>query len=107
MFFILNIPILLCFCVHVVHADTINEEAETALKIVRTWANDNLTVSKEKKLLASHISGVCVILSRNGTLLGYGEAFGDEPSLLSEAAALAFRKVRKNPIILKLPRISP
>lgn len=103
LFFILNIPILLCFCVHVVHAETLHEDAETALKSVRTWVNDNLTVSKEKKLLADHISGVCVILSRNGTLLGYGEAFGDEPTLLSEAASLAFNKVRKNPIILKLP----
>ena len=103
LFFIRNIPILLCFCVHVVHAETLHEDAETALKSVRTWVNDNLTVSKEKKLLADHISGVCVILSRNGTLLGYGEAFGDEPTLLSEAAALAFNKVRKNPIILKLP----
>ena len=95
----LNIPILLCVCAQFSHAD----DAKAALETLRTWMNNNLRVSEETTPLSSETSGVCVILRRNGILLGYGEAFGETENLLSEATTIAFKKVRKHPNVLKLP----
>jgi hypothetical protein len=95
----LHIPILLCFCTQFATAN----DAETALQTVRSWVNNGMAVTEEKSTTPENISGICVVLRKNGNLLGYGEAFGENKSLLVEAATIAFAKAKKNPIIRKLP----
>jgi hypothetical protein len=97
--FSLHIPIILCFNVLFAHGN----DVETSLQTVRTWVNNDLMVSEIHEVTAENISGACVVLRRNGDLLGYGEAFGDSNSLLADAATTAFAKAKKHPIIRKLP----
>ena len=97
--FSLHIPIILCFNVLFAHGN----DVETSLQTVRTLVNNDLMVSEIHEVTAENISGACVVLRRNGDLLGYGEAFGDSNSLLADAATTAFAKAKKHPIIRKLP----
>ncbi len=76
--FSLHIPIILCFNVLFAHGN----DVETSLQTVRTWVNNDLMVSEIHEVTAENISGACVVLLRNGDLLGYGEAFGDPFSAL-------------------------
>ena len=99
LFFSLNIPILLCCCIQIAHAESI----DIALQTVRSWVSDDFKVPSSAETLPENISGVCVLLWRNGDVLGFGEAFGDSKNLLSEAAKEAFKQARKHPIIRKLP----
>lgn len=98
----LHIPILLCFCTQFSYAS----DVETALQIVRTWVNGGMVVSDGSNATLEKISGVCVVLRKNGDILGYGEAFGEkesELSILEDAATIAFSKAKKHPIIRSLP----
>lgn len=95
----LHIPILLCFCTHFSYAN----DVETALQTVRTWVNSGMVVLGESDTTPENISGVCVVLRKNGELLGYGEAFGEHESLLGNAATIAFAKAKKHPVIRTLP----
>ena len=91
----LHIPILLCLYTQFANAN----DLEITLQTVRTWVNNGMTVSEENNTTSENISGICVVLRKNGDLLGYGEAFGENVPLLANAAQIAFSKAKKHPII--------
>jgi hypothetical protein len=96
----LHIPILLCLYTQFANAN----DLEITLQTVRTWVNNGMTVSEENNTTSENISGICVVLRKNGDLLGYGEAFGENVPLLANAAKIAFSKAKKHPIIRALPK---
>ncbi|MDP7009489.1 MAG: hypothetical protein QGI78_07965, partial [Phycisphaerales bacterium] len=96
----LNIPLFLCVLVQFSHAQT----SETPILIVREWVNNDHVELTSHDHLPKDTSAVCVLFWRNGQVIGYGEAIGDQQNLLSTATRAALQTLRKDPTFRRLSK---